>query len=159
VRAPTADPRVQSRLAANLKRRTDSRQDSEALLAGKLFDDRGNRMSPSHAAKGGKRWRYYVSRALLQGRKLDPGSLARVPAAEIEKQVEDAIRGRLSANGQSIANAETSRGGAPTSATRDPREGRTERSIRMTLSLAFLAQASSKRQSKDGCREALASRV
>ena len=91
--------RVQSQLADHVKGRTSSRQDSDALLAGKLFDDRGNRMSPSHAAKGGKRWRYYVSQALLQGRKLDAGSLARVPAAEIEKQVEDAIRSRLSALG------------------------------------------------------------
>jgi hypothetical protein len=26
---------------------------SEALLIGRIFDDRGNRMSPSHARKGG----------------------------------------------------------------------------------------------------------
>ena len=44
-----------------------TRQASEALLAGKLFDDRGNRMSPSWAKKGPKRWRYYVSQAALQG--------------------------------------------------------------------------------------------
>jgi hypothetical protein len=37
-------------------------------------DDRGNLMSPSHAAKGGHRRRYYVSRALLRGRKQDAGS-------------------------------------------------------------------------------------
>ena len=49
-------------------------QSSDALLAGKLFDDRGNRMSPSHAAKDGRRWRYYVSQAVLQGgnTRLDP---------------------------------------------------------------------------------------
>jgi site-specific DNA recombinase len=98
--------RVQSQLADHVKGRTSSREDSDALLAGKLFDDRGNRMSPSYAAKGGKRWRYYVSRALLQGRKLDAGSLARVPAAEIEKQVEDAIRSRLSLSTRSIANSD-----------------------------------------------------
>ena len=50
---------------------------SDALLAGKLFDDRGNRMSPGHAAKGGRRWRYYVSQAILQGRKHEAGSVAR----------------------------------------------------------------------------------
>ena len=44
-----------------------TRQASEALFAGKLFDDRGNRMSPSWARKGPKRWRYYVSQAALQG--------------------------------------------------------------------------------------------
>ena len=103
---PLTWDRVQSQLADHVKGRTSSRQDSDALLAGKLFDDRGNKMSPSHAAKGGKRWRYYVSRALLKGRKLDAGSVARVPAAEIEKQVEDAIKCRLPASGRSIANPE-----------------------------------------------------
>ena len=47
-------------------------------------------MGPSHAAKGGRRWRYYVSRAILTGRKLDAGSVTRVSAAGIEKQVFDA---------------------------------------------------------------------
>src|SRR6202521_5961579 len=46
-----------------------TRQSSEALLAGKLFDDYGNRMSPTWARKGSKRWRYYVSQAALQGDK------------------------------------------------------------------------------------------
>jgi site-specific DNA recombinase len=78
---------VQSRLADNLKRTNSLRQNSDTLLAGKLYDDRGNLMSPSHAAKGGRRWRYYVSRALLQGRKQEAGSIARVPAAEVEKLV------------------------------------------------------------------------
>ena len=67
-------------------------QNSDALLAGKLFDDRGNRMSPSHAAKGGRRWRYYVSQAILQGRKHEAGSVARVPALEIEARVAEAVR-------------------------------------------------------------------
>ena len=61
------------------KTRSELRQDSDALLAGKLFDDRGNRMSPSHATKGGRRWRYYVSQAILQGRKQDAGSRRSCP--------------------------------------------------------------------------------
>jgi site-specific DNA recombinase len=97
--------RVQSQLAAHVIRRKNSRQDSNALLAGKLFDDRGNKMSPSHAAKGGKRWRYYVSQALLQGRKSDAGSVARVPASEIEKQVADAIGSRLPSSARSSADS------------------------------------------------------
>jgi site-specific DNA recombinase len=63
----------------------------DALLAGKLFDDRGNRMSPSHAANGGRRWRYYVSQAVLQGRKHEAGSVARAPALEIERRVAEAV--------------------------------------------------------------------
>jgi site-specific DNA recombinase len=79
-------------LTEHATRRTGSRQDSDALLAGKLFDDRGNRMSPSHATKGGRRWRYYISQAVLQGRKHEAGSVARVPALEIERQVAEAVR-------------------------------------------------------------------
>jgi hypothetical protein len=90
--------RVQSELAAHAHRRKAARQDSEALLAGKLFDDRGNAMSPSHATKGGKRWRYYVSQALLQGRKSDAGSAARVPAPDVEKRIIEAIGGRVDSN-------------------------------------------------------------
>src|SRR5208337_2368017 len=85
--------RVQQRLqdhAATARTRRVT-QSSEALLAGKLFDDRGNRMSPSWARKGPKRWRYYVSQAVLQGEKAKAGSVARIPAAEIETRVVDAL--------------------------------------------------------------------
>src|SRR5215470_5965407 len=47
---------------------------SDGLLIGRLFDDRGNRMSPSHARKGSVKYRYYVSAALLQGTGLRAGS-------------------------------------------------------------------------------------
>jgi site-specific DNA recombinase len=84
--------RVQRLLAEHAQRTAGNCQNSDALLAGKLFDDRGNRMSPSHAAKGGRRWRYYVSQAVLQGRKHEAGSIARVPALEIERRVTEAVR-------------------------------------------------------------------
>ena len=41
-------------------------------------------MSPTHANKKGVRYRYYVSQALLQNRKAEAGSIARVPAPEVE---------------------------------------------------------------------------
>jgi hypothetical protein len=85
--------RVQRQLAEHAPNRAGSRHDSYAWLAGKLFDDRGNRMSPSHATKRGRRYRYYVSRAILHGRKEDVGSVARVPALELERRVVDAVRG------------------------------------------------------------------
>jgi site-specific DNA recombinase len=85
--------RVQRLLAEHAQDRVGSRQDSDALLAGKFFDDRGNRMSPSHATKRGRRYRYYVSQAILQGRKADVGSVGRVPAMELERRVVEAVRG------------------------------------------------------------------
>jgi site-specific DNA recombinase len=90
--------RVQRLLAEHAQNRAGSRQDSDALLAGKLFDDRGNRMSPSHATKRGRRYRYYVSQAILQGRKADVGSVARVRAIELERRVVEAVRGAASAD-------------------------------------------------------------
>ena len=80
---------LSNRHGALMAKRT--RQASEALLAGKLFDDRGNRMSPSWARKGSKRWRYYVSQAALQGDKSKAGSIVRVPAAALEALVVGAL--------------------------------------------------------------------
>jgi site-specific DNA recombinase len=49
-------------------------------------------MSPTHSNKGGVRYRYYVSHAILQKRKAEAGSVARVPAPEIENLVLDGVR-------------------------------------------------------------------
>jgi hypothetical protein len=38
---------------------------------GRIFDDRGNRMTPSHSNRDGIRYRYYVFHVLLQRRKTD----------------------------------------------------------------------------------------
>jgi len=51
--------------------------ESGALLKGKLFDDRGNRMGPSFSSKNGVRYRFYLSTA-LRGRKHEAGSVARI---------------------------------------------------------------------------------
>ncbi len=86
---------TQALLAAQAHRKDRPSRSSDALLAGKLYDDRGNRMSPSEAAKGAKRWRYYISQAILQGRKQDAGSVARVSAAQIEAKVLEAVRSAM----------------------------------------------------------------
>ena len=83
--------RVERRLESQTQARRAPLRDDHSFLAGKLYDDRGNRMSASHASKGGRRWRYYVSRAALSGRKQEAGSIVRIPAAEIE----DRLRGQL----------------------------------------------------------------
>ena len=61
-------------------------------LAGRVFDDRGNRMSPSHARKNGARYFYYVSGALLAaGRRDDAGSLPRIAAGALETAVANIV--------------------------------------------------------------------
>ena len=64
---------------------------SEHLLVGRIKDERGNPMTPTHAQKGSRRYRYYVSQAVLQG-KADRGSVSRLPAPEIEAIVVGALR-------------------------------------------------------------------
>ncbi len=87
--------RVQEQLARHANARRSPVRASEARLAGKLYDDRGSRMSPSEAARGGRRWRYYVSQAILQGRKQEAGSIARVAAQELEDKVLETVRASL----------------------------------------------------------------
>ena len=93
--APIIDPRlfeaVQTKLTENRQGRRLRRQSSNALLMGKLFDDRGNPMTPSYAIKKGVRYRYYVSSVLNQGRKEHAGSLPRVAAEAVERIVLAAI--------------------------------------------------------------------
>jgi DNA invertase Pin-like site-specific DNA recombinase len=82
---------VQAIMDANRQGHREHWRKSDALLVGKLFDDRGNRMTPSYAKKGGVHYRYYVSAALLQGNKADAGSVRRVAAQDIEERVVAAI--------------------------------------------------------------------
>jgi site-specific DNA recombinase len=84
--------RVQGLLKSNSQGRKVKRSESGALLQGKLFDDKGNLMSPSFSSKNGVRYRFYVSSALLRGRKAATGSVGRVPAAEIESAVLAALK-------------------------------------------------------------------
>ncbi len=83
---------VQAKLDAQAANQKRKRVKSEALLTGRLYDDRGNLMSPTHCRKGGVRYRYYISSALLHGAAEGAGSVRRVPAAEIEAAVTAAVR-------------------------------------------------------------------
>ena len=54
-------------------------------LMGLIFDDKGHPMGPSQSQKGdNRRYRYYVSRALIDKGRGEPGSIPRVPAQAIE---------------------------------------------------------------------------
>jgi site-specific DNA recombinase len=64
-------------------------------LIGKLFDEQSERLTPSHAVKGKRRYRYYVSRSLMKGAPRKPGEGWRVPAVEIERNLAAAIAGIL----------------------------------------------------------------
>src|SRR6202165_3307853 len=89
---------VQQLLASQPAGRKARRTASDALLMGKLYDDRGNRMSPSFSSKNGVRYRFYVSSALLRGRKTETGSVGRVASSSIEKLVVEALRTQVRAD-------------------------------------------------------------
>jgi site-specific DNA recombinase len=70
-----------------------------SLLTGLVYDETGDRMVPSHAVKGGKRYRYYVSARLITGSRAEAPDGMRVPAAEAESGVIERIRQFLTNGG------------------------------------------------------------
>ncbi|MGE3149407.1 MAG: recombinase family protein [Pseudorhodoplanes sp.] len=88
---------VQARLTEQTTCHNVRKAKSEALLIGLLFDDRGNRMGPTHARKASIKYRYYVSTTLLNGQADRSGSVHRVPAQEIETAVIRVVRDSIKA--------------------------------------------------------------
>jgi hypothetical protein len=89
---------AQALLKEKVVERSTIRASSPSLLTGRIFDDRNNPMTPTHANKKGVRYRYYVSHALLQSRKTEAGSVARVSAPDVELLIASAIRAASDAN-------------------------------------------------------------
>ena len=78
---------VQQKLAAQAPRQRGVSAHSDShLLKGLLFDETGDRLSPIHATKSGKRYRYYVSSRLKAGCQ-DGAAGWRLPSSEIEEIV------------------------------------------------------------------------
>jgi site-specific DNA recombinase len=90
---------VQIRLKEQVVARSAIRSSSPALLAGRIFDDRSNPMTPTHANKKGVRYRYYVSHALLQGRASEAGFVARISAPDVEALIANRLRATSDAGG------------------------------------------------------------
>jgi DNA invertase Pin-like site-specific DNA recombinase len=79
---------VRNQLAANTSAHRGGAQAAEpSLLAGLLVDVRGERLTPSHAVKKGRRYRYYVSAALITDAGTDCAQAWRLAAREIEEAV------------------------------------------------------------------------
>lgn len=84
--------RSQAQLAINaVKRRSGQSAKDPSLLAGLIYDGDGDRMTPSHAVKDGKRYRYYLTTRLIAGRDAKPAAGLRLPAHEVECQVAMAV--------------------------------------------------------------------
>jgi site-specific DNA recombinase len=89
--------KVQDRLRTNNKvRRSGSNSKSPSLLVGLLYDEEGNRFTPSHAVKRGKRYRYYVSQAAIHHRPTAKTGPTRIPAQELEGVICRRLQAHLS---------------------------------------------------------------
>ena len=76
---------VQDQLAAHARdHRRRAKAAEPSLLAGLLVDAQGERLTPSHAVKKGRRYRYYVSAALITAGAKDDTPSWRLAAQEIE---------------------------------------------------------------------------
>lgn len=87
--------KVQAQLQSNIQgERKKRRSKDRRLLLGLIYDAAGNRFTPSHANKQGRRYGYYVSQALLKG-KAKPAGPTRLPSREIEDLVVGQIKSLL----------------------------------------------------------------
>ena len=84
---------VQEKLAGNRKARAlGATAEEPSLLAGLIVDGDGQRMTPTHAVKKSRRYRYYVSTQLISGTRSDHAKGWRIPAGDIEGLVLDRLR-------------------------------------------------------------------
>ena len=79
---------VQSRLRSNCNDASVRPKATHAsLLSGIAFDGAGHRLTPSHAVKNGRRYRYYLSQPLTTSSKTHTREGLRLPAVELEREV------------------------------------------------------------------------
>ncbi len=98
--APQTFDAVQAQLMQDAARRRGQSNGTtnQSVLAGRLFDETGDRLTPSHSKKKGQRYRYYISRRLIagsdNGAKPDTGAW-RLPAKQLEDQIGNAVLAHL----------------------------------------------------------------
>jgi site-specific DNA recombinase len=78
--------------------------EAPSLLSGLIFDSDGAHLTPTHAVKKGKRYRYYVSTALITRSRCEHPKGRRVPAGDIKGRVLDRLRA-LFASGAEVGDA------------------------------------------------------
>ena len=92
---------VQTVLAENrVARATGANTKQPSLLTGVLFDEAGERLTPTWSVKKGTRYRYYVSTSLVTGDGRTRSTRRRIPAGNLESVVIDRLRAFLSSRGE-----------------------------------------------------------
>ena len=96
--AAIVDPETFAKVQAQLDGQRVARADrlkSNALLIGKLFNEAGERLTPSYAIKQGVHYRYYISTSAMQARDRSASATHRLPAPALEAAVIEALRSAL----------------------------------------------------------------
>ena len=84
---------VQAVLAENrVARATGARTKQPSLLTGMVFDEAGERLTPTWSVKKGTRYRYYVSTSLVTGAGRSRSRRRRIPAGNLETVVLNRLR-------------------------------------------------------------------
>ena len=96
VQAVLADNRVQRTTSTNSK--------APSLLTGLLFDEAGERLTPTWSIKKGTRYRYYVSTSLMKGGSKARSTHRRIPAGNLESVVIERLQ-RLFSNQAELLDA------------------------------------------------------
>jgi len=92
--------KVQAVISENrVDRATGADAKYPSLLAGLVFDESGERLTPTHAVKKGTRYRYYVSKSLITGSAKDHSQGRRIPAGNLENLVIGRLRAFLADEG------------------------------------------------------------
>jgi site-specific DNA recombinase len=91
--------KVQAQLDTNLRTRQKLLRDTaSSLLTGLIEDVAGNRLTPSFTMKRGRRYRYYVSQAVVQNPGEEQIGVTRLPAPAVESRVIERLVGFLNSN-------------------------------------------------------------
>jgi site-specific DNA recombinase len=113
--------RVQKQLEDNNNNNNNAHRNgtgvmTPSLLLGLVYDDSGNRFTPTHAFKKGKRYRYYVSQRTIK----NPGhrypGLTRVPTVELDQLVRSELISYFEAPHRILQSLEANQESADTTA-------------------------------------------
>jgi DNA invertase Pin-like site-specific DNA recombinase len=92
VQAVLTENRVARASGANTKQ--------PSLLTGMIFDEAGERLTPTWSIKKSTRYRYYVSTSLVKGNDRTRSTRRRIPAGNLEAIIIDRMRKFLSSRGE-----------------------------------------------------------
>lgn len=86
-----------------IERSAGTNSKAPSLLTGLLFDESGERLTPTWSVKKGKRYRYYVSTSLVKGGTRAPSTQQRIPAGDLEVIVIERLRKFLSSRKEMLS--------------------------------------------------------